>query len=87
MKTTRSILAVLALATGSTVAAGSDAWAWDPDKETPVRFETVTPATPVTSAPQTSARLEVAQTGASALGGAGVAFAAMWVYRRRVRLV
>ncbi len=81
MKTIRTILAVLALATGSTVLAGSEAWARDPDKETPVRFEAAsqTSVTPVRE-------LDVAQATGSALGGAGVACAVIWVRRRRPRL-
>ena len=81
MKTMRSILAVVALATGTTVLAGSEAWARDPDKETPVRFEA---ASTTTAAPVRE--LDVAQAGASALGGAGVACAVIWVFRRRPAL-
>lgn len=87
MKIIRSTLAVLALATGATVLAGSDAWARDPDKETPVRFETVAgavPTSPTSIAP--SRGLDVAQAGASALGGAAIAGGVMWLHRRRPRL-
>lgn len=83
MHTTRSVVAVLALASGTVALASGEAFARDPDKEIPVER----PAAVVSHAPSTDdTRVEVVQSGASALGGAGVACGVIWLYRRRDRV-
>lgn len=87
MNTVRSAVAVLALVSGAVAITSGEAWARDPDKEIPVERSAVSthdPATPITTSDRT--RVDVVQAGAPALGGAGVACGAMWVYRRRARL-
>jgi hypothetical protein len=94
MNSKRSAVAALALAIGATALASSEAWARDPDKEIPVEPAVVlhdpgpghdpTPAN--TSATEDHSRIAAVQAGASALGGAGVACGAMWLYRRRSQL-
>ncbi len=94
MNSKRSALAALALAIGATTLASSEAWARDPDKEIPVEPAVVlhnpSPAsdpTPAQTAGTTDhTRIAAVQAGASALGGAGVACGAMWLYRRRSQL-
>lgn len=84
MHTTRSVVAVLALASGTVALASGEAFARDPDKEMPVER----PAAAVWHAPSPldDTRVEVVQSGASALGGAGVACGVIWLYRRRDRV-
>jgi len=89
-----SAVAALALAIGATGLASSEAWARDPDKEIPVEPAVVLhdpspasgPTHQVIPAEPSRTRMEAAQAGASALGGAGVACGVMWLYRRRGRL-
>ena len=94
MNSKRSAAAAFALAIGVTALASSEAWARDPDKEIPVEPAVVlhdpSPAYDPTPAKASGtadhSRVEAVQAGASALGGAGVACAAMWLYRRRSQL-
>lgn len=106
MNSTRSAIAVLALASGAAAFASSQAWARDPVREEPPPAAVAPgdpdpanypadnssdPVSPVESsgtvaAPSDGTGLAVVQDGASALGGAGVAFGVMWLYRRRQRL-
>jgi hypothetical protein len=94
MNSKRSAVAALALAIGATALATSEAWARDPDKEIPVEPAVVLhdpgtahdPTAANTSAAEDHSRTEAVQAGAAALGGAGVACGAMWLYRRRSQL-
>lgn len=94
MNSKRSAAAAFALAIGVTALASSEAWARDPDKEIPVEPAVVlhdpsraSDPTPAQTAGTTDhARIEAVQAGVSALGGAGIACGATWLYRRRSQL-
>jgi hypothetical protein len=82
----RSIIAISALAAAVVTATATEASAKVPPEDTS-RPATVVPHDPpptrTVEIPVDDNSVETLQAGASALGGAGIALAGMWLYRRR----
>jgi len=84
MKHIYTLVAVPVLTCGAVIAGASQASAADVDPEQGThgeRYGVIYTPGPTVEVDDTVA--EVLQTGAAALGGAGIAVAALWAYRRR----